>query len=73
MRSAVLGVERRRRWSDEEKLAIVSSVGIDGATVTQVSQRHEVSRQQVYATRRDWVIQNKTIAYIATSILCRYR
>ena len=37
MRGEVLGVERRRRWSDEEKLSIVSSVGIDGATVTQVA------------------------------------
>jgi hypothetical protein len=33
----VLGVEGRRRWSDGEKFLIVSSVGIDGATVTQVS------------------------------------
>ena len=31
MRGEVHGVERRR-WSDDEKLAIVSSVGIDGAT-----------------------------------------
>lgn len=36
MRGEILGVERRRRWSDEEKLAIVTSVGIDGATVTRV-------------------------------------
>jgi transposase len=53
MRGEVLGIERRRRWSDEEKLAIVSSVGIDGASVTQVAQRHEVSRQQVYAWRHE--------------------
>jgi hypothetical protein len=32
MRGVVLGVERRRRWSDEDKPSIVSSVGIDGAT-----------------------------------------
>jgi hypothetical protein len=32
-------VERRRQWDDEVKLAIVSAVGIDGATVTQVAQR----------------------------------
>ena len=53
MRGEVLGVERRRRWSDEAKLAIVSSVGLDGATVTQVAQRHEVSRQQVYVWRHE--------------------
>lgn len=53
MRGEVLGVERRRRWGDEVKLAIVSAVGIDGATVTQVAQRHEVTRQQIYAWRHE--------------------
>lgn len=53
MRSEVLGVERRRRWDDEEKLGIVLSVGADGATVTQVAQRHEVTRQQIYAWRHE--------------------
>ena len=53
MRGEVLGVERRRRWSDDEKVSIVSSVGINGATVTQVAQRHDVTRQQVYSWRHD--------------------
>jgi transposase len=53
MRGEVLGVERRRRWSDEVKLAIVSAVGIGGATVTQVAQRHEATRQQIYAWRHE--------------------
>lgn len=53
MRGEVLGVERRRRWDDEVKLAIVSAVGIGGATVTQVAQRHEVTRQQIYAWRHE--------------------
>ncbi|HDR28467.1 MAG TPA: IS66 family insertion sequence hypothetical protein [Rhodovulum sp.] len=44
-----MGVERRRRWEDEVKLAVVSAVGLDGATVSQVAQRHEVTRQQIYA------------------------
>ena len=53
MRGEVLGIERRRRWDDEGKLTIVSAVGIDGATVTQVAQRHEVTRQQIYAWRHE--------------------
>ena len=53
MRGEILGVERRRRWDDDEKLAIVSTVGVGGATVTQVAQRHEVTRQQVYAWRHE--------------------
>jgi transposase len=51
MRGEILGVERRRRWSDEEKQSIVLAVGVDGATVTQVAQRHEITRQQIYAWR----------------------
>ena len=53
MRGEILGLERRRRWRDEEKLGIVMSVGIDNATVTQVAQRHDVTRQQIYAWRHD--------------------
>ena len=53
MRGEILGVERRRRWDDDEKLAIVSAVGVGGATVTQVAQRHEVTRQQIYAWRHE--------------------
>ena len=53
MRGDILGLERRRRWSDEEKLGIVLSVGVEGATVTQVAQRYEVTRQQIYAWRHE--------------------
>lgn len=53
MRGDILGLERRRRWGDEKKLEIVLSVGVGGATVTQVAQRHEVTRQQIYAWRHE--------------------
>lgn len=53
MRVEILGEERRRRWGDEKKLDIVLSVGVDGATVTEVAQRHDVTRQQIYTWRRE--------------------
>ena len=53
MRGDILGLERRRRWSDEAKLEIVLSVGLGGTTVTQIAQRHEVTRQQIYAWRHE--------------------
>jgi transposase len=53
MRGEILGLERRRRWSDDEKVAIVRSIGVDGLTVTQVAQRHDLKRQQLYAWRHD--------------------
>ncbi|WP_416235285.1 transposase [Paracoccus sp. (in: a-proteobacteria)] len=45
--------ERRRFWHDDDKLEIVMSVGVGGASVTQVAQRHEIRRQQIYAWRHD--------------------
>lgn len=53
MRGEILGVERRRFWRDEDKLEIVMSVGVGGATVTQAAQRHEITRQQIYAWRHE--------------------
>lgn len=53
MRGEILGVERRRRWNDEEKLEIVLAVGVGGATITQVAQRHEVTRSQIYGWRHE--------------------
>jgi len=54
MRGDVLGaVERRRRWTDAEKFAVVCKVGRHGASVTQVAQRHDLRRQQIYAWRHD--------------------
>lgn len=53
MRGDILGVERQRRWGDDEKLGIVLSVGVNGATVTQVAQRYDVTRQQIYAWRHE--------------------
>ncbi|SNT34819.1 transposase, partial [Antarctobacter heliothermus] len=53
MRGEILGVERRRFWRDEDKLEIVMSAGVGGETVTQVAQRHEITRQQIYAWRHE--------------------
>ncbi len=47
------GVERRRRWSDEEKLSILGAVGIDGETVASVARRHDITRQHIYQWRRE--------------------
>ncbi len=53
MRQEVLGVERRRRWSVERKLEILSEVGMDGATVSDVARRHDITRQHIYQWRRN--------------------
>src|SRR5690606_1666913 len=54
MRQEVLiGVERRRRWSVDQKREIVGEVGVGGATVAAVARRHEISRQHIYQWRRE--------------------
>lgn len=54
MRVEVLdGDERRRRWSDEQKLSILMEIGLRGATVSDVARRHEVTRQQIYSWRQE--------------------
>jgi len=47
----VLGVERRRRWTDEDKLAILAEVGANGWTVADVARRHDLTRQHIYQWR----------------------
>ena len=53
MWAEILGVERRRFWHDDDKFEIVMWVGVGGASVTQVAQRHEIRRQQIYVWRHD--------------------
>jgi hypothetical protein len=45
--------ERRRRWSSEEKGGIVAEVMLAGATVTEIAQRHGISRGLLYTWRRE--------------------
>jgi transposase len=53
LRGEVLGrVERRRRWSIRDKLAVVVASLEPGAVVTDVARRFDVTRQQVYDWRR---------------------
>ena len=47
----LIGAERRRRWSDTQKLLIVKEVDLDGATVADVARRHDVTRQHIYQWR----------------------
>jgi len=49
----IVGVERRRRWSDDQKLSILSEVGVRGATVADVARRHDLTRQHMYQWRHE--------------------
>jgi transposase len=54
MRGEVLvGPERRRRWSEDEKARIVEESVRLGAQVADIARRYGVSRSLVYAWRRE--------------------
>jgi transposase len=54
MRHEILvGVERRRRWSDDQKISILSEVGVGGAKVADVARRHDLTRQHIYQWRAE--------------------
>lgn len=67
MRVEILGQERRRRWRDDEKLAIVMSVGVAGATITEVAHCHDVTRQQIYTWRGE--LKKKGLLSASTNTL----
>jgi transposase len=46
------GRERRRFWSDAQKLAILDEIVSSGLGVAAVARRHDISPQQVYGWRR---------------------
>jgi transposase len=45
------GPERRRRWSDEERLQILAEAFSPGACVADVCRRHDISTSLIYTWR----------------------
>jgi transposase len=50
----ILGRERRRQWSNAERLEIVAAVGVNGETLARVARRYDVSRSQIYQWRHQF-------------------
>lgn len=50
----ITGPERRRRWSDEQKRAIVTASLAPGAVVSEVARRADVSSGQIYRWRQEF-------------------
>jgi transposase-like protein len=47
----ITGAERRRKWSAQEKVAIVAESLAEGAVVSEVARHHGLSPQQVFGWR----------------------
>jgi transposase len=53
MRVEVLGgVERRRRWSGDDKMRIIEETLAPGAVVTEIARRHGIATSLVFTWRR---------------------
>ncbi|EMD81576.1 MULTISPECIES: IS66-like element accessory protein TnpA [Sphingomonadales] len=50
--TVMAGPERRRRWSEEERLDILAEAFAPGACVADVSRRRDVSTSLIYTWRR---------------------
>ena len=49
----ITGRERRRRWSEEQKRAIVAASLVPGAAVSDVARRADVGPGQIYRWRQE--------------------
>ncbi len=56
----VLGVERRRRWSSDEKARLVAETLAPGARVSEVARRNEVAPSLLFTWRRQAWVQTPT-------------
>jgi transposase len=56
------GVERRRRWSEAERLQILEEAFSPGACVSRVARRHDVSTALVYTWRRKFCEAHAEVA-----------
>jgi transposase len=54
----ITGPERRRRWSAEQKRAIVAESLAPGAVVTEIARRAEIGSVQIYRWRREIGVAN---------------
>lgn len=48
----ITGVERRRRWRDEDKLRVLAEAEQPGARTSKVARRHDISRGLLWTWRR---------------------
>ena len=51
--TVISGVERRRRWSDDQKLALVQAATAPGASVVATARSADVTPSLIYRWRRE--------------------
>ncbi|MDI1366237.1 MAG: transposase [bacterium] len=51
--SLIMGPERRRRWSETTKRAVLEAAFAPGAVVIEVARQHEISTSLIYKWRQE--------------------
>jgi transposase-like protein len=69
----ITGRERRRRWSDEEKLRLVGEACRPGSSVSQVARQRGISASQLFGWRRQLlakglITDNRSEARVAPAL-----
>lgn len=64
------GPERRRKWSDEAKIAIVAKAVADGVVVSEVARQHDVTPSQLFGWIRRF--RDEAIARMVPSEPARF-
>ena len=49
----ISGIERRRRWSEDQKQDIVAAAFAPGSTVSEVARREDIHNAMIYKWRRE--------------------
>jgi transposase len=62
--SVITGVQRRRIWSDEQRLELVSAAFSPGARVAEVARRADVCTSQLYRWRRELTPPAAPVAFL---------
>jgi transposase len=55
----ILGRERRRRWSDAQKLDILIAASENGETLSRIARRYDLSRSQIYNWRHEFKMRGQ--------------
>ncbi len=58
------GPERRRKWADETKMAIVAEALADGVVVSDIARRHDVTPSQLFG----WIRQFREAALATIAV-----
>jgi transposase len=64
--TVISGAERRRLWSDEQKLALIEAAFAPGAKVARVAAQADLRPSQIYRWRRDLLGSQSMVPVVVT-------